>query len=68
MVRWALHIGIRDFCSALAALVGLEQNIFPRRSLFQLICHHRPASLPVVQGRLSLNVCDSGVNHLHYHA
>jgi hypothetical protein len=56
MVRWAFHIGIRDFCSALAALVGLEQNILPHRSLFQFICHLRPASWAVVQGRLSLNM------------
>ncbi len=45
MVRWACHAGTRDFCSALAALVGLVQNIFfPHRTLFQCLCPHRPAS------------------------
>jgi hypothetical protein len=28
LVRWALHTGKRDFCPALAALVGPVQNIF----------------------------------------
>jgi hypothetical protein len=35
----------RDFCSALAALVGLLQNIFILAgTLFQFFCAHRPAS------------------------
>jgi hypothetical protein len=28
LVRWAYRAGTRDFCSALAALVGPVQNIF----------------------------------------
>jgi hypothetical protein len=28
LVRWACHAGTRDFCLALAALVGPVQNIF----------------------------------------
>ncbi len=28
LVRWACHDGTRDFCPALAALVGPVQNIF----------------------------------------
>jgi hypothetical protein len=28
LVCWACHAGTRDFCSALAALVGSVQNIF----------------------------------------
>ncbi len=35
----------KRFCSALAALVGPEQNIrFPHRTLCQFLCPHRPES------------------------
>ncbi len=38
-------VGVRDFCSAMAALVGPVQNIFfPHRTLFQLLCPLHPAS------------------------
>jgi hypothetical protein len=59
LVRWALRAGMRDFCPALAALVGPVHKIFfPRPTLFIFVCPHRPASgQAVVQGRLSLNVC-----------
>ncbi len=45
-VRWALHAGTRDFCLALAALVGPVKNIFSSShfSQFQLIFPHRPAT------------------------
>ncbi len=46
LVRWDFRTGTRDFCSALAALVGSVQNIFfLARTLFQFLCpHYRPAS------------------------
>jgi hypothetical protein len=28
LVGWACRVGTRDFCSALAALIGAVQNIF----------------------------------------
>jgi hypothetical protein len=34
-----------NFWSALADLVGPVQSIFPRRTLFQFVCPHCPASL-----------------------
>ncbi len=34
----------KRFCPALVAIVGPAQNIFPHRTLFQFLCHHRPAS------------------------
>jgi hypothetical protein len=39
--------GTRDFCSALAAIVGPVQNILcltVHYALFKLLCRHRPAS------------------------
>jgi hypothetical protein len=36
--------GTRDFCSALAALDGPVKYFFPRRTLFQFLCPHCPAS------------------------
>ncbi len=46
LVRWACRTGIRDFCSALAAVVGPVQNVFfpHRRTLVKFLCHRRPAS------------------------
>jgi hypothetical protein len=39
LVCWACRAGTRDFCSALAALVGPVQNIFfSPHTLFQLLC------------------------------
>ncbi len=35
LVCWACRASTKDFCSALAALVGPVQNIFPYRTLFQ---------------------------------
>jgi hypothetical protein len=43
LVRWACHVGARDFGSALGALVGLVQNNFSLRTLFQFLCPYRPA-------------------------
>ncbi len=44
LVRWAYRAGTRDFCSALAALVGPVQNIFSHHTFFPFLCPHRPAS------------------------
>jgi hypothetical protein len=42
---WACRVSTRELCSTLTALVGPVQNIFfPRRTLFQFLCTHRPAS------------------------
>ncbi len=59
LVRWACRAGPRDFCSALAALVGPVQNIF------FLTLHFFNSFVPIAQhsgqaavlGRLSLSVC-----------
>jgi hypothetical protein len=59
LVRWAGRAGTRYFCSALAALVGLVQNIF-----FSTV-HYFNAFIPIAQqagqaaelGHLSLSVC-----------
>jgi hypothetical protein len=57
LVRWALLAGTRDFCPALAALVGLEKIIF------FLTVHYfnsfvsiaqQAGQAAVVRGRLSL--------------
>ncbi len=42
LVPLAYHAVTRDFCPALAALVGPVQNIFPHRTLFHFICPHGP--------------------------
>jgi hypothetical protein len=43
--HWARRAGTRDFCPALAALVGTEQNIlFPRRTLTSFVPISRAAS------------------------
>ncbi len=48
VLPWLEHcaclVSKRDFCSALAALVGPVQNIFLHRTMFQCLCAHRPAS------------------------
>jgi hypothetical protein len=45
LVRLALRAGTKDFCPALAVLVGPVQNIFfSHRTLFQFICPHRSVS------------------------
>ncbi len=36
MVCWVCCAGTRDFCPVLAALIGLVQNIFPHRTIFQI--------------------------------
>ena len=59
LVPWACSAGTRDFCSAMAALVGPVQNIF------SLTVHYFNSFVPitqqagqaVVQNRLSINVC-----------
>jgi hypothetical protein len=58
LVRWAYRTGTRVFCSALAALVGLAQNIF------FLTIHFFNSFVPIAQqtgqaavlGRLSRSV------------
>jgi hypothetical protein len=59
-VRWARCAGKKDFCPALAALVGPAQNIFfPLRTLFftLFVPIAQQAGQAVVPGRLSLNMC-----------
>ncbi len=62
LVRWACHAGTRDFCSALAGLVGPVQNIFfPHRPLFKFLCPHCPESWASSHAGSSVfNVCVSG--------
>jgi hypothetical protein len=62
VVRWACHAGTRDFCSALAVLVGSVKNIFLLTvqyfNYFVLIAQQ--AGQAAVLGRLSLTVCVPG--------
>jgi hypothetical protein len=59
LVRWTCLAGTRDFCSALAALIGPVQIFFP------LTVHYFISVAPVEQqagkaavlGRLSLSMC-----------
>jgi hypothetical protein len=44
LVRWARRAGMRDFYSALAALVSSVQNIFPVCTL-SIKCPYNPATL-----------------------
>ncbi len=61
LVRWACRAGTRDLCSALAALVGLVQNIFCTSpytiSVPLFVPIAQQAGQAVVLGRLSLSVC-----------
>jgi hypothetical protein len=60
LVRWACRAGTRDFCSALATLVGPVQNFF-----FFLIILYFNSFVPIAQqagqatvlGHPSLSVC-----------
>jgi hypothetical protein len=59
LVRWACRAGTRNFCSALAALLG------PVQKIFTLTLHYFHSFVPIVQqagqavvlGRLSLSMC-----------
>ena len=59
LVLWACRVGTRDFCSALAALVGPVQN------MFFITIHYYNSFVPIAQqagqaavlGRLSISVC-----------
>jgi hypothetical protein len=59
LIRWACRAGPRDFCPALAALVG------PVRNIFFLTVHYFNSIVPIAQkagqaavlGRLSLSMC-----------
>jgi hypothetical protein len=43
LLCWAFRDGTIGFCSALAALVGsVQKNFFSHRTLFQILCPHRP--------------------------
>ncbi len=44
LVRWACRAGTRDFCHALAALVGKVQNI-----IFFLTIHYLNSFVPIPQ-------------------
>jgi hypothetical protein len=58
LVCWARHAGTRDFCSALAALVGPVQNIcFLTIHCFNSFAHiAQQAGQAAVLGRLSLSM------------
>jgi hypothetical protein len=62
LVCWACHAGTRDFCSALAALVGPIQNIFflPVHYFNSFVPMPQQAGQAAVLGRLSLSVFVSG--------
>jgi hypothetical protein len=60
LVRWACRAGPRNFCSALAALVGTVQNtvILTVHYFHSFACRHRPqGGQAAVLGRLSLSMC-----------
>jgi hypothetical protein len=57
VVCWACRAGTRDFCSALAALVGPGQNIFPRHTFFPLLYIVQQAGQAAVLGHVSLPTC-----------
>jgi hypothetical protein len=59
LLRWALCAGTRDFCSALAALVGPVQNIFFLNvHYFNSFVHiARQAGQAAMLDRLSLILC-----------
>jgi hypothetical protein len=52
LVRWACSAGTREFCSALAALVGPVQNIF----FSSFVPISQQADQAAVLGHLSLSV------------
>ncbi len=55
VVRWDFHVGARDFCPALAALVGPVLKIF-FFSLYTISIHLSPS--PSKLGRQSFRVAD----------
>jgi len=60
LVLWACRAGTRDFCSALAALVGPVQNIFSLAVYYfniPLSLIAQQAGKVAVLGRLSLSMC-----------
>jgi hypothetical protein len=59
LVRWDCRAGTRDYCSALATLVGPVQNIFSSSYTFSILLSPsaQQAGLAAVLGRLSLSVC-----------
>jgi hypothetical protein len=59
LILWACRAGTRDFCSALAALVGPVQNIFFLTvHYFHSFVHiaQQAGQAVVVLGRLSLSI------------
>ncbi len=65
LVCWACRAVTSDFCSALAALVGLVQNIFFLTVHYfdsSVLLSTRKAGQAAVLGRLSFSVCVSGLN------
>jgi hypothetical protein len=57
LVRLAYSASRRDFCSALAALVGPVLNIFSSPYTISIPLSPSPSNLAVVLGRLSLKMC-----------
>ncbi len=57
LVRWACYAGLRYFCSALAALEGLVQNIFflTVHNFNSFVPITQKAGQAVVLGRLSFS-------------
>jgi hypothetical protein len=64
LVRWALRAGTRDFCPALAALVGPVQNIcFSTLYTISINLSPSPSKLDRQSCRIGcLFICVSGVN------
>jgi hypothetical protein len=59
LVLWVCRAGTRDFCSALAALVGSVQNIFPIpvHYFISFVSNARQDGQAAVLDRLSLSMC-----------
>ncbi len=62
VVHWACRAGTRDFTSALAAVVGSVQNIFPHHTLFQFLYVLSWADSRA-GCRVSLSICVSDFRH-----
>jgi hypothetical protein len=59
LVRWACRAGTKDFCSAVAVLVDLVQNIFFLTVHYfnSFVPTAKQAGQAAVLGRLSLSMC-----------
>jgi hypothetical protein len=59
LIRWACRASTRDFCSALAAIVGPVQNIFflTEQYFNCFVPVTQQAGQAAMLGRLSLSLC-----------